>query len=166
VKQKRICRPWVDEEIEYLRESFGMTPFEEMEKHLNRSACAIRLKANGLGFTREIREYNKWSREDTAYLEENYGYIDSEIIAKKLNKSIYAVRQKANKLEIYKDRVEGERPIGVKLKCTYIDRGQKKSRNIYYPTERSEKKASERAINCLIKMMKYQDVKVVEVRRL
>lgn len=157
---------WTNEDVEYLEKNYPAAPFEEMTEYLNRSERAIRLKANSLGIARTKREYTRWTREDVLYLQGSYGYIDTESIARKLGKSIESVRHKAYKLNLFKHRIEEEYTCGVKLKCTYTDNGQKKSRDIHYPTERSEKKATERAIDCLTKMMKYTDVKVVGVERL
>lgn len=163
-KQNRL---WTEEEIEYLRGHYHTTPFIEISKHINRSERAIKLKANSLGLIRERREYIRWTREEVAYLEQNYGHVDTEIIAKKLGKNVDAVRQKANKLDLFIDRITPHNPRGVMYKCTYIDiDGQKKIRESLYPTERFEKKAALRAIDCLTKMMGYRDVKMLEVKRL
>jgi len=126
---------WTDEQVSYLKENYNTTPFMEMSKHINRSERAIKQKASSLGLTRERREYIRWSREEVAYLEQSYGHIETEIIAKKLGKNVDAVRQKAYKLDLFIDRITPNNPKGIKLKCTYLDQGQKKKREIFYPTE-------------------------------
>ena len=165
-REKYYKHIWTDEKIEYLKENYATATFEEMSLHLNKGISTIRWKGNSLGLKRKRKCYKYWTDEDVDFLKQNFESMDAEVIAQKLNKPVKSIKIKAYRLDLFKSNTKQEVAIGVKLKCTYIDRGQKKSRNIHYPTERSEKKASERAIDCLTKMMKYTDVKVVEVRKL
>jgi len=158
---------WTYEQVLYLEENFSTAPFEEMSEYLRRSERSINLKGNRLGIKRERKKYDRWTRTDIAYLEENYGKVDTEIIAKELNKTVTSVKQKINRTDLSTNHMPSQRATGVKLKCTYINgSGQKKRREIFYPTEISKKKASERAIDSLTNYMKFTDVKVVEVIKL
>jgi len=165
-KLKRAKPLWTDEMITYLKENYSTMLFVEMSAHLGKSKNAICHKAYTLGLKRVGRQYTWWTQEEVAYLEQSYGRIDTEIIARKLGRTVGMIRQKANSLDLFIEHITPNNAKGVKLKCTYMDNGMKKSRSIFYPTERSVKNAAKRAIDSLTNYMKFTDVKVVEVIKL
>ena len=88
---------WTKEEIELLTLLAEEMPYQEMPKYINRSADAIREKANDLGIALK-HNIRPWTKEDDELLKEYWGQTSYDTLSKRMNRSIVSLKNRAKVL--------------------------------------------------------------------
>jgi hypothetical protein len=89
-------KPWTNDEINFLKESWNKLKTKDIELNLNRSYIAIYSKARSLNLGPNKAETKRiWTKEEFNYLADSWGCISMQTIAKNLDRTASAVQQKA-----------------------------------------------------------------------
>ncbi len=91
-------RKWNEEELQFLRENYGVLPLEEIAEKLNRTIPSIKHKAERNGIKSVCKSEQRWTDEQVRYLIKNYKLKTNKELAKILHKTKVAVDIKANNL--------------------------------------------------------------------
>lgn len=91
-------RKWNEEELQFLRENYGVLSLEEIAKKLNRTVSSIMHKAKRNGIKSVCKSEQRWTDEQVQYLIDNYKLKTNKELAKILHKTKVAVDIKANNL--------------------------------------------------------------------
>lgn len=83
---------WTEQEVTYLKSSFGKLTCKQIARNLGRTGPAVKCMANRIGLS---RRYDKWSYEDVEFLKRSYPHEPIASIAQQLNRSEAAVRARA-----------------------------------------------------------------------
>ncbi|MCA9406571.1 MAG: hypothetical protein KC684_08535 [Candidatus Omnitrophica bacterium] len=95
---------WTQEELQYLRDNYESSSWEELLKNLNRTKATIIATANKkLKLKRHDVQGGMWRDEDNEFLEEHYSIMANEDIAKKLNRPVHQIVAVANNRKLRKD---------------------------------------------------------------
>ena len=89
---------WKANEIEFLKENYGVLELEEIEKILNKTRSSIIHKA----IIEKIPSQRKWTDEEIEYLKNNYKDKTYKEMTKDLNRSKAAIDIKINRLGLVK----------------------------------------------------------------
>ena len=89
---------WKANEIEFLKENYGVLELEEIEKILNKTRSSIIHKA----IREKIPSQRKWTYEEIEYLKNNYKDKTYKEMTKDLNRSKAAIDIKINRLGLVK----------------------------------------------------------------
>lgn len=89
-------RPWPEAEKQYVRENAARFTAEYMGLRINRTATAVRSKAQEMGIT-----IGRWPDEDTQFLRDNAATMTAQQIADARGLSLEQVRGKAKYEKIY-----------------------------------------------------------------
>ena len=65
-------RKWNEEELQFLRENYGVLSLEEIAKKLNRTVSSIMHKAKRNGIKSVCKSEQRWTDEQVQYLIDNY----------------------------------------------------------------------------------------------
>ncbi len=100
-------RVWTEEEIAYLKIAYPTVYTKDIAKKLNRSVCAVQLKANKIGLKKETgwshgRPAKRWTQDEDEFLKRHYEKDPHKEIAKKLGRTVKAVRRRVGMLGIKK----------------------------------------------------------------
>ena len=91
-------KPWTNEELAFLRESWGKLPRAEIARRLGRNIPSINGKAGALGLRR--KKEPPWTEEDIRFLRESWGRLTIHQLAKKLNRTVYSILVKSKRLKL------------------------------------------------------------------
>lgn len=91
-------RKWNEEELQFLRENYGVLSLEEIAEKLNRTIPSIKHKAERNGIKSVCKSEQRWTDEQVRYLIKNYKLKTNKELAKILHKTKVAVDIKANNL--------------------------------------------------------------------
>lgn len=102
LRRNLIMNPrWTKEEIEYLKENYSSTSFDEMSRVLNRGISAIQAKACKLKITKNT----EWTDEEIEYLKNNYQTKTYKELSNYLNgRTKSAIDLKINRLGLKKSK--------------------------------------------------------------
>ncbi|WP_313824052.1 hypothetical protein [Leclercia sp.] len=89
-------RPWPEEEKQYVRENAARFTAEYMGLRINRTAAAVKSKAQEMGF-----KIGRWSDEDAQFLRDNAAIMTAQQIADARGLELEQVRTKAKYEKIY-----------------------------------------------------------------
>lgn len=92
-------KKWIQEEVQYLQDSWDKESPEKIMEHLGRSEDSVMRKARRLGLNVNKAEdellKRRWTEEEDDYIIENYGVLTAAEISRKLGRSVYALRKRA-----------------------------------------------------------------------
>jgi hypothetical protein len=96
---------WKQEELDYLKNNYGVITLSEISLHLNRTEISVEKRAYRLIAAGEL-SYNKvqWTKEQAKQLKDGYEKLSIATLMELLNKSARQIHQKAYKLGITKGR--------------------------------------------------------------
>ena len=89
---------WKANEVEFLKENYGVLKLEEIANAVNKTVLAVKRKAERDG----IKSARKWTDEEIEYLKNNYKDKTYKEMTKDLNRSKAAIDIKINRLGLVK----------------------------------------------------------------
>lgn len=97
-----MAEKWTKDQINFLKNNYGVIPKEVLCEKLNRTWNSIRNKA----IRENIKSQREWAEEEIQYLKDNYKSKTYNEIAKTLGRSKAAVDLKINRLGLVKSKYE------------------------------------------------------------
>lgn len=93
-------KQWTEQEVTYLKSSFGKLTYKQIARHLGRTGPAVKCMATRLGLS---RRNDKWSHEDVEFLKRSYPHESIANIAQQLNRSEAAIRARAREEKLRRE---------------------------------------------------------------
>lgn len=93
---------WTKDQIDFLKENYGIISDEEISQKLNKTISSIKHKVSREG----IESPKTWTEEELQYLRDNYKTKTYKELAKELGRSKAAIDLKINRMRLVKSKYE------------------------------------------------------------